>query len=568
MNALGILYLTLGGVALVAAAVHIAQALIIRSDRTQAVMAVVCLGFGVLDFAIAFTSETTGSAQPAWWGWHLVGAVTVAVLTVVVPMVPWLVLELKLTGPRRAVLALALATGAARVAGVSLLLASSQPISWERMHSLQHPWLAGVSVLCPIIAASTWLVEGALARARHARFGGSLTVFGLMGLTSSFYGVGVAVGICPPPDLFGLLSLPTVGFIQMLSSVRFIDAVRNSHQGVGDIDRYQVLRKLSSGGMGDVFLARRRGPAGFLRDVVLKTLQAGGDLSSKERFLVEARVAAQLRHPNIVDVYDLGEQPGGFFIVMELISGVTLNEILKRARRLHKPIPPDVVAELGIQICRALSFAHAAGVLHRDIKRQNVMVSFAGVLKLIDFGIAQEMAKAMPEPVAPSAPGQSQGLTVGGSVVGTPGYIALERYEGQPASVASDLFSVGVVLYELLAQTPPFTGRTSEEFVNAIRRRAPALGELRHELPQPLAAAVEQCLEPDAPRRPASATSLQAMLEVALVGCRVDLALWLTSLFPNGAAVLDEETIPTAEGRTQVERPADLPTTPLRGPHA
>ena len=182
----------------------------------------------------------------------------------------------------------------------------------------------------------------------------------------------------------------------------------------------------------------------------------------KERFLVEARVAAQLRHPNIVDVYDLGEQPGGFFIVMEHISGVTLSEILRRSEKLGRPIAPDVVAELGAQMCRALSFAHAAQVIHRDIKRSNVMVSFAGVLKLIDFGIAQEMPSSPSEratAVEGAAVSSGEGLTVGGSVVGTPGYIAPERYRGEPATVASDLFSVGVVLYELLAQAPPDTGR-------------------------------------------------------------------------------------------------------------
>lgn len=401
LNALGISYLVLSGVALVLAFVHLAQALLIRSDRSQGTLAALCLGFSVFDLAITFSSAMTGTPQPAWVGWHLLAAASAAALTVVVPMVAWQVLECRMSAARQLVLAVTVGVGVLRLVGVTALVRARPAITWEELHSLENAWIAIPSVLCALIGAGSWAVEGALGRVRGVRYAGPMMLFGITATLASLHGVGVTLGVFAPPDLFALLTLPAVGFVQVLSSVRFVQALQTANQPAGDMARYEILRKLGAGGMGDIFLARRKGPAGFLREVVLKTLQSKDDAVARDRFLVEARLAAQLRHPNIVDVYDLGAQPEGFFLVMEYISGVTLGRVARTADGKAAPLAPDLVAELGAQICRGLSFAHAAGIVHRDIKRQNIMVSEAGVLKLIDFGIAQELDQA--RPVAPTA---------------------------------------------------------------------------------------------------------------------------------------------------------------------
>jgi serine/threonine-protein kinase len=571
VNALGILYLVLAGVAAVAASVHVAQAFLIRSDRTQAALAALCLGFGLFDLAITYSSEHTGAPRPTWEGWHLLAAASAAGLTVAVPLVGWLVLELPFTPARRAVMALTIGVGLMRLAGVSWLVAGDAPVTWERLHSLDNAWIALPSVACALLGGGVWAVEGFFSHRRGVRYARSLMIFGVMATLASLHGVGVTLGLVPPPDVFGLLTLPAVGFVQVLSSVRFVQAMQSGHQPAGDMARYEVLAKLGSGGMGDLFLARRKGPAGFLRDVVLKTLQGGNDAEARERFLAEARLAAQLRHPNIVDVYDLGSQPGGFFIVMEHIHGVTLSEALRRAGERGQPVPPDVVAELGAQMCRALSFAHAARVIHRDIKRQNVMVEFAGLVKLIDFGIAQEAGPALaPRRVVDGPePRGREGLTQEGRVIGTPGYIAPERLEGHAATAASDLFAVGVVLYELLTNEAPFAAGSSTTFVEGVRARSfTRLASARPDASAALAGAVEQCLDAAPERRPASAAALQVMLEQALEGRRVDLAQWVNGLFPGERAGLKGKSSPRlaadAPTVTAAVPRSEAPTTPQR----
>lgn len=560
LNALGISYLVLAGFAGVLACVHLAQGIVIRSDRTQFVLAALCLGFGLFDLAIAFSSAHTRAGASTWVGWHVMAAGSAAVLTVVVPMVAWQLFEVKLNRARQLVLGVAVVAGTARLISLCTLLGDSEQLTWEVFHSLEHPWVAATSILCPIIGGGSWAVEGALAGRRGVRSGWPMAVFGSVALVASVHGAGVTLGFIPPPDLFGLLTLPALSFVQVLSSVRFVQALQTANQPGGDLERYELLGKLGAGGMGEIFRARRRGPAGFLREVVVKTLVAG-DEGSKDRFLVEARLAAQLRHPNIVDVYDLGEHPGGFFIVMELISGVTLDAVLARSIERAQPIPVDVVAELGAQMCRALSFAHAAGVIHRDTKQQNVMVSYAGVLKLIDFGIAQEVIAPIEPRTQATNAAPSAGLTQEGGVVGTPGYISPERLLGDPATVSSDLFAVGVVLYELLAQHRPFKARNPEAFVTAASERSfVRLSTLRSDASTALIDAIERCLEPTPNGRPASAASLQALLEASLEGRRVDLVAWLEGLVGGGpiraAAAL---SVPT-----QLTPGSELPTRPQR----
>jgi hypothetical protein len=204
-------------------------------------------------------------------------------------------------------------------------------------------------------------------------------------------------------------------------------------------DRYDVGRGLGSGGMGEVFLARDRV---LRRDVALKVLrrQYAGDSEFAERFLREARSAASLSHPNIVQVYDRGEtEDGASYIAMEYVPGGTLKEKISR----EGPLAAREAAALGAQVAEALGAAHDRGMVHRDIKPQNVLLTEKGDAKVADFGIARA--------------GSSVTISKTGSVMGTAGYMSPEQALGEPATPKSDLYSLGVVLYEALTGELPFT---------------------------------------------------------------------------------------------------------------
>src|SRR5919202_2439117 len=208
-------------------------------------------------------------------------------------------------------------------------------------------------------------------------------------------------------------------------------------------NRYDVGRPLGSGGMGEVFLARDRVLG---RDVALKVLrrQYAGDSEFAERFLREARSAASLSHPNIVQVYDRGETGDGTsYIAMEYVSGGTLNEQIEE----WGPFDARKAAAVAARIADVLGAAHERGVIHRDIKPQNVLVTAWGDLKVTDFGIARAASA-----VTSSA---------SSAIFGTAGYISPEQALGDPVGPASDLYSLGVVLYEMLTGELPFTADNS-----------------------------------------------------------------------------------------------------------
>src|SRR5581483_8273910 len=206
--------------------------------------------------------------------------------------------------------------------------------------------------------------------------------------------------------------------------------------------RYELHRRLARGGMADVFLARDQ----LLdRPVAVKVLfpEFATDPSFVERFRREAQSAANLNHPNIVSVYDWGAEQGTYFIVMEYVEGRSLADIL----RTEGPLHPQRAAEVASDIAAALGFAHRNGVIHRDVKPGNVLISPAGHVKVADFGIARAMGA-----------GVEDNLTKAGSVMGTATYFSPEQAQGLALDPRSDLYSLGVVLYEMVAGRPPFTG--------------------------------------------------------------------------------------------------------------
>jgi eukaryotic-like serine/threonine-protein kinase len=207
------------------------------------------------------------------------------------------------------------------------------------------------------------------------------------------------------------------------------------------IDRYEVGRLLGSGGMAEVFEGRDRLLA---RRVAIKVLlsQYARDPAFLTRFKREAQAAASLSHPNIVGVYDTGVQDGTNFIVMEYVEGRTLREVIRN----EGPLMPERAAEIASDVCQALAAAHARGLIHRDIKPGNVMLTPDGTVKVMDFGIARATT--------------SETITQTSAVIGTAQYISPEQAQGQTVDFRSDLYSLGCCLYEMLTGVVPFTGAT------------------------------------------------------------------------------------------------------------
>src|SRR6266545_1889878 len=207
--------------------------------------------------------------------------------------------------------------------------------------------------------------------------------------------------------------------------------------------RYRILRKLGTGGMANVYLAEDEVLG---RRVAIKILndRHAGDEQFVERFRREAKNAASLSHPNIVSIYDRGEAEGTYYIAMEYLDGRSLKELIVA----RGPAPVHVAVDYARQVLAAIRFAHRHGIVHRDIKPHNVLVDGEGRLKVTDFGIARA--------------GVSQ-MTEAGSIIGTAQYLSPEQAKGAPVDQTSDLYSVGVVLYELLTGVVPFTGDTPVE---------------------------------------------------------------------------------------------------------
>src|SRR6478735_5152907 len=233
-------------------------------------------------------------------------------------------------------------------------------------------------------------------------------------------------------------------------------------------DRYEIHKRVGRGGMADVFLARDR----LLdRQVAIKVLfpEFAVDPNFVERFRREAQAAANLSHPNIVNVYDWGRHSGTYYICMEYVEGRTLADIL----RTNGHITAKQAAEIASEVAAALGFAHDAGLVHRDIKPANILIGSNGQVKVADFGIARAM----------NAPTEKN-LTQVGAVMGTATYFSPEQAQGAQPDPRSDLYSLGVVLYEMVAGRPPFTG---DNPVTIAYRQV-------HEAPAPL-----RQVQPDVP---------------------------------------------------------------------
>jgi len=301
---------------------------------------------------------------------------------------------------------------------------------------------------------------------------------------------------------------------------------------------YHLLYPLGAGGMGQVFLARHQGEHGIQRLVAIKRMLAHlmrrADLVNL--FLDEVRIAAQLNHGNIVQVIDHGQIEGQYFMAMEYVHGENLLEVIHRLRERDESMPLDLALHVGSGICQGLSYAHAKqsidgrplGIVHRDISPQNVMIAFGGEVKIADFGVARAAEQTH--------------QTVGGELKGKLAYMSPEQAWGRPLDQRSDLFSLGVVLYELLGGRSPFLRENPMATLEAVRAaQAVSLTALRADLPQEVVDLVHQALAPAAEDRPDSARTMYDGLQRAMrlhnmVVSAFDLADFMADLFPESRA--------------------------------
>jgi serine/threonine protein kinase len=276
------------------------------------------------------------------------------------------------------------------------------------------------------------------------------------------------------------------------------------------LGRYELLLPVASGGMATVWAARLEGTAGFQKTVAIKTMLPGlsSDADFEEMFLDEARVAARIRHPNVVEIFDLGEEGETLYLVMEWVEGETVGALQKGAKA-HGGIPAPILLRLASQVCAGLHAAHElrddkgalVDLVHRDISPANILVSRTGFVKIVDFGVAKSKARMYT-------------TRVGGMIKGKTPYLSPEQLAGQPIDRRSDIFSFGAVLYVLATGLHPFRGENDGKTIENIVLRDPvSLRKLEPSIPAELEAIILKALAKDRDKRWESASEMQRAID-------------------------------------------------------
>lgn len=335
------------------------------------------------------------------------------------------------------------------------------------------------------------------------------------------------------------------------------------------LGKYTLVRKLATGGMAEVFLARAEGPGGFAKKCVVKRIlpHFNDDPRFIEMFLGEARLAAELNHPNLVQIFDFGQDHGQYFLAMEYIDGPNLRVLNRSARAEFGPLAFPLAARIICLAAEGLHYAHELrneqgeflNLVHRDISPDNILVSRNGAVKVVDFGIA----KATTQPH----------LTKSGMIKGKMAYMPPEQLAREPLDRRADLFALGIVLYELITGGMPFDATSEVSIIQALMSVKPLerATVFRPDCPPALEAIVMRCLEKDRERRYPSCVELQADLEafIGASGQNVttrDVAQLVETVFKNEAVVTAPETrIPDgleATSPSGVSQPRDAAPVP------
>ncbi|MDP3499404.1 MAG: serine/threonine-protein kinase [Myxococcales bacterium] len=315
------------------------------------------------------------------------------------------------------------------------------------------------------------------------------------------------------------------------------------------LGKYTLVRKLATGGMAEVFLARSDGPMGFQKKLVVKRIlpHFGEDQNFINMFLSEARLAAELNHPNVVQIFDFGETDGQYYIAMEFIDGPNLRALNKAARETVGPISLPLCARIIALAAEGLGYAHdlknqqgqVMNLVHRDISPDNVLVSRNGGVKVVDFGIA----KASTQPH----------LTKSGVIKGKLAYMPPEQLAREQLDRRADIFALGVVLYELVCGAMPFDSTSEVSIIQAIMGNEPLIraSNKRHDLPPALDAIISKCIEKTVANRYSNCRELQHDLErfIASTGEVVsvaDVGKLVEHLFPEDHEATLQNVLPPA----------------------
>ncbi|MCS6914620.1 MAG: serine/threonine-protein kinase [Myxococcales bacterium] len=321
--------------------------------------------------------------------------------------------------------------------------------------------------------------------------------------------------------------------------------------------KYTLISHLAVGGMADVFLAQHRGPAGFEKECVIKRIlpHLAQDEAFVHMFLDEARLSARLSHPNIVQIFDLGQQDGDYFLAMEFVDGVNLEQVLEEVqRRGEQALPWPVAVRIVSDVAAGLDHAHNSrdpagrplGLVHRDVSPSNIMVSWGGVAKILDFGIAKaNLAR--------------KSTTEVGTIKGKVPYMSPEQLQGLPLDGRSDVFSLGVILYEMTCGSRPFRGETTPQLTVQILNEQPEPPERRMpSYPMRLQQIVLRALAKRPQDRWQTARDFQLALESLLasehVSCtEYDVEALLRRLYPEGRRSLAGQRAVSGTEQTEID---------------